>query len=131
MFSISRFARCPSDFSSGKRSPGRIHSTYTVLRPGFVAYFSRKLGNTKGTKDSSLVSRSSISMENIKAIVFDVGGVLRDSEDAIYFSFKEAFKRYDINDVELDKETLYHLRVSTYCIADREIDSVHTISLIL
>lgn len=62
-------------------------------------------------------------MERIKAIIFDVGGVFRDSQDLIYLVFEQAFANFGIkgintftyNDkirlgIKFEKENIYRLR---------------------
>jgi len=44
-----------------------------------------------------------------KSIIFDVGGVFRHSEQAMYWCFMEAFKKFG-TPVSFDSKTLYHLR---------------------
>lgn len=44
-----------------------------------------------------------------KAIIFDVGGVFRDSKIVMNQCFKDAFQKYNIS-IDLDVNSLYHLR---------------------
>ena len=45
----------------------------------------------------------------VKAVVFDVGGVFRDSERAMHRCFTDAFRKHGL-DFQFDPKIAYHLR---------------------
>jgi beta-phosphoglucomutase-like phosphatase (HAD superfamily) len=45
----------------------------------------------------------------VKAVVFDVGGVFRDSERAMHRCFTAAFRKHGL-DFQFDPKIAYHLR---------------------